>query len=58
MNYLAALILIGVGMDENLAFTILLYLMEKEGYELSGLYEKSLKKLFEFSDHIYSWLLT
>lgn len=57
MNYLAALILIGVSMKEDLAFTILVKLMESEGYELSGMYEITLRKLFEFTDSIFSWLL-
>jgi hypothetical protein len=57
MNYLAGLILVGVDMKQDLAFTILVKLMESDGYNLSGLYEQSLRKLFEFTDHIYSWLL-
>jgi hypothetical protein len=57
MNYLTALILVGVNMQEDLAFTILVKLMEGEGYELSGMYEITLRKLFEFTDSIYSWLL-
>lgn len=39
MNYLAALILIGVEMNEPLAFTIFVKLMDEEGYKLSGFYE-------------------
>jgi len=57
MNYLAGLVLIGVEMRQDLAFTLIVRLMDGEGYNLSGLYEQSLRKLFEFTDHIYSWLL-
>ncbi len=58
MNYLAGLILIGVNMQEGVAFTILLKLMEGEGFNLHELYGHSLKLLFEFSDCVYSWLLS
>jgi len=57
MNFLVALILVGVDMDEFLAFTILDKIMLGEGYNLSGLYESSLSSLYVMSDHIYSWLL-
>lgn len=57
MNYLTGLILVGVGMKEDLAFTILIKLMEADGFGLAGLYDPTLKKLFEFADHVYSWLL-
>jgi hypothetical protein len=39
MNYLAGLILIGVENKEDLAFTILVKLMDEPGFQLSGLYE-------------------
>lgn len=58
MNYLAGLVLVGVDMKEDLAFTILIRLMEADGFDLAGLYDPTLKKLFEFADHVYSWLLS
>lgn len=39
MNYLAAMILIGVEMNEPLAYAIFVKIMDGEGYKLSGLYE-------------------
>ena len=45
-------------MQEGVAFTILLKLMEGEGFVLHELYGESLKLLFEFSDCVYSWLLS
>lgn len=56
MNYLAAMILIGVEMNEPLAYTILVKLMDEEGYKLSGLYEKEMRKLFEISEYLEQWI--
>jgi len=42
MNYLCALILIGVEYEENMAFNVLDRLMTGKGYNLSGLYSNSL----------------
>lgn len=53
MNYLTALLLIGTEFNEALSFTLLVKLMSEPGYELASLYEKSLTKLFQFSDRIY-----
>jgi hypothetical protein len=38
MNYLTALILVGVDMKEDIAFTILMKLMEDKDFDLQGLY--------------------
>lgn len=57
MNYLAALLLIGVNMKQDLAFTIMVKLMESPEYDLQALYSPTLKKLFEFADNVYVWLL-
>ena len=56
MNFLAGLILIGVDFNELLAFVILDKLLGEYG-QIGQMYEGSLIKLFNLSDHIYSWLL-
>lgn len=58
MNYLAGLILIGVQMREEVAFTILLTLMESDKYRLDGMYQHDLRKLFELTDQIHAWLMS
>lgn len=61
MNYLAALILIGINFDESLAFAILVKLMlhdNKGKHNLSGLYSHSLQTLLDMSDQVYAWLMT
>ena len=40
MNYLAGLILIGVDMNEELAFKVFVALMEKSSHNLQMLYER------------------
>ena len=57
MNFLAALILIGVNFDEVSAFVILEKLLGNDYGELSSLYDGKLTKLFSLSDHVYTWLL-
>ena len=54
MNYLAALILIGVDMKEDLAYTIFVKLMNEHG--LSGLYDTGLTKLYEMTDTVHDYL--
>lgn len=59
MNYLVALILLGVEMDEVKAFTILIKLMEREfcdNLKMQSIYESSLKGFFAMTDEIYIWL--
>ena len=64
MNFLVALILIGINMEEEklaeeYAFTILVRLLqtpENGNFRLESLYEDSLKGLFTLSDNIYAWL--
>ena len=56
MNYLVGLILIGVDMDEVSAFLILERLLGQHG-QLGSLYAGQLTKLFDMSDHIYTWML-
>lgn len=58
MNYLAAIILVGVEMQEAVAFTILIKLMEGQNHSFARLYEPQLQLLFELTDSIYAWLLT
>ena len=38
MNYIAALVLIGVEMEEDVAFTLFVALMEHPDYNLQSLY--------------------
>lgn len=54
MNYLAALILIGVDMKEDLAYTIFVKLMNE--HNLSGLYDPSLSQLYKMTDQVHEWL--
>jgi len=56
MNFLCALILIGVDFNEVSAFVILEKLLGEYG-NLAALYDGGLSKLFSLSDHVYSWLL-
>ena len=56
MNFLVGLILIGVDMDEVTAFVILERLLGQYG-KLGSLYGGKLTKLFDMSDHIYTWML-
>jgi len=58
MNYLAALILVAVRMDEALAFSILIRLMEGAKHNFARLYEPKLLLLFELTDTVYAWLLS
>jgi hypothetical protein len=51
MNYLAALILIGVDMREDLAYTIFVKLMNE--HELAGLYDPSLSQLFAMTGQVH-----
>lgn len=57
MNYLTGLILIGVNLKEDLAFTIIVKLMQDKDYDLRGIYLSTFKKLFELTDYVVSWLL-
>ena len=57
MNFLCALILIGLDFNEVSAFVVLEKLLGEYG-QLGQLYDGKLTKLFSLSDHIYSWLLT
>jgi hypothetical protein len=53
MNYLVALILIGVEMEEVLAFKILTTLMEREiatKFKMQSIYENSLCGLFTLTE--------
>jgi hypothetical protein len=50
MNYLAALVLVGVGMDEHVAFTIFVALMEHPRYNLKHLYTNRLKGVSDVSE--------
>lgn len=59
MNYIVALILIGVEMDEVLAFKILRSLMEREiatKFKMQSIYENSLAGLFTMTERIQLWL--
>jgi hypothetical protein len=59
MNYIVALILIGVEMDEVLAFKILRSLMEREiatNFKMQSIYENSLSGLFTMTERIQLWL--
>lgn len=57
MNYLAALILVAVKMEEALAFSIMIRLMEGAKHNFARLYEPKLQLLFELTDTVYAWLL-
>jgi len=57
MNYLAALILIGVDYDEVMAFAVMDKLLREPG-NWGRLYKKNLEMLFPLADHIYGWLLS
>lgn len=54
MNYLAALILIGVDMREDLAYTIFVKLMNE--HDLAGLYDPSLCRLMAMTQQVHQWL--
>lgn len=60
MNYLAAMILIGVEMDEVYAFTILVRLLtfenEDKNFVLGSLYDKNLSGTLSLSASIEDWL--
>ena len=60
MNYLAAMILIGVEMDEVYAFTILVRLLtfenEDDNFVLGSLYDKNLSGTLSLSASIEDWL--
>ena len=60
MNYLAAMILIGVEMDEVYAFTILVRLLtsknEDDKFVLGSLYDKNLSGTLSLSASIEEWL--
>ena len=56
MNFICGLILIGVDFDEVSAFVIFEQLLGEYG-NLASIYDGKLSKLFELSDHVYSWLL-
>jgi len=56
MNFLCALILLGVDFNEVSAFVILEKLLGEYG-NFSSMYDGKLSKLFSLSDHFYSWLL-
>ena len=49
MNYLAALILVGVGMDEDAAFKIFVALLEDTEHDLKKLYSNRLIGLTEIA---------
>ena len=56
MNFLCALILIGVNFDEVSAFIMMEKLLGEYG-KLARFYDSKLSLLFNLSDHVYSWLL-
>lgn len=62
MNYLAAMILIGVEMDEVYAFTILYHLLANENaddhFRLGSLYDNNLSGMISLSSSIEDWLRT
>ena len=57
MNFLAALVLIGVNFNEVSAFIVLDKLLSEQHGQLASLYDSKLTKLFSLSDDVYSWLL-
>ena len=57
MNFLAALVLIGVNFNEVSAFIVLDKLLSEQHGQLASLYDSNLTKLFSLSDDVYSWLL-
>lgn len=60
MNYLAAMILIGVEMNEVYAYTILVRLLtfenEDDHFKLGSLYDKNLSGTLSLSASIEDWL--
>ena len=62
MNYIAALILIGIGMkEEETAFTIFRTILQapekhNSNYRIEQLYDPSLQGLFILSDHVTNWI--
>ena len=60
MNYLAAMILIGVEMNEVYAFTILVRLLrnvnEDDNFVLGSLYDKNLSGTLSLSASIEDWM--
>jgi hypothetical protein len=55
MNFLAAMILIGVDYDEVVAFVILSELMGSQG-NFGKLYNSGLQMLYNLSDEVHVWL--
>lgn len=55
MNFLAAMILIGVDFDELVAFTILTQLMGEQG-NFRQLYCSNLQMLYNLADEVQVWL--
>lgn len=57
MNFLTALILLGVNFDEVSAFILLERLLSEEYGKLCSIYDGKLTRLFSLSDEMYEWLL-
>ena len=59
MNYLAAMILFGVDMQEDYAFTILVHLLsrvEDDGFKLEALFDSQLSGVLALSSTMQEWL--
>jgi hypothetical protein len=56
MNFLAAMVLLGVNFDLKLAFSIFVHLLEDSQFRLKNFYDQEMTKLQEIADSISIWL--